>query len=56
MAYPVLRSLEQENLAAGINRLAAELAEFVRILRYNLVSKQVTLQHITKFGLDNLKE
>ena len=51
MAYPVLRCFELQNLAARIDWLAAELAEFVRIPRDNLVSKQVTLQHITGLGL-----
>jgi len=50
VAYPILRCLELQNLAARINWLAAELAEFVRVLRDNLVSKQVALQHITGFG------
>ena len=43
MAYPVLRCFELQNLAARIDWLAAELAELVRVLRDNLVSKQVTL-------------
>jgi hypothetical protein len=47
MAHPVLGCLEVQNLAARIDRLAPELAEFVRILRDNLVPKQVALQHIT---------
>jgi hypothetical protein len=51
MAHPVLRCLEMQNLAARIDRLPAELAEFVRVLRDNLVPKQVTLQYITEFGL-----
>jgi hypothetical protein len=50
VAHPVLRSFEMQNLAARIDRLAAELAKFVRIYRDNLVSKQVALQHITGFG------
>jgi hypothetical protein len=51
MAYPVLRCFELQNLAARIDWLAAELAEFVRVLRDDLVSKQVTLQHIAGLGL-----
>src|SRR6266851_834463 len=47
MPHPVFRCFELQNLASRIDRLAAELAEFVCILRDDLVSEQVTLQHIT---------